>query len=59
MSDQSNSRRRPIKNAWEQDAYTPWRKVLFWQRGERKATMRITHKRERREAREEIRRGHS
>ena len=46
---------RPIKGWDEQDAYTGWRKVMFWQRGELKKIKRRTHKRERREGKNEIR----
>jgi hypothetical protein len=43
----------------EQDAYTGWRKVMcYLQRaGKVKAIKRRTHRRERREAKREIRRG--
>jgi hypothetical protein len=47
--------RRIITGA-EQDAYTGWRRVLFWQSGELKRTKRRTHKRERREGKEFARR---
>lgn len=40
---------RRIVTTEEQDLYTRWRDVLFWQRGERKKIKRRTHKRERRE----------
>lgn len=46
---------RPIKGWDEQDAYTGWRKVMFWQKGELKKIKRRTHKRERREGKNEIR----
>ena len=45
---------RNIKGWDEQDAYTGWRRMLFWQTGELKKTKRRTHKRERREARNHI-----
>ena len=47
--------KRPIKQPEEQDAYTGWRKVLFWQRGELAAVKRRTHKRERQEGKRETR----
>lgn len=40
---------RRIISPEEQDAYTGWRKVMFWQRGELAKVKRRTHKRERRE----------
>ncbi len=46
-------RRRRIVTGEEQDLYTSWRRVLFWQRGERKKIKRRTHKRERHEGRQE------
>jgi hypothetical protein len=46
---------RPIKGWDEQDAYTGWRKVMFWQKGELKKIKRRTHKRERREGKNDIR----
>lgn len=46
---------RPIKGWDEQDAYTGWRKVMFWQKGELKKIKRRTHKRERRESKRDIR----
>jgi hypothetical protein len=40
----------------EQDAYSRyWRPMIFWKRGQLAAIKRRTHKRERREAREQIR----
>lgn len=46
---------RRVMPSWEeQDAYTWWRKVYFWQRGELKKIKRRTHKRERREAHKQI-----
>lgn len=47
--------KRGIKSMEEQDAYTGWRKVMFWQRSELAKIKRRTHKRERREGRDEIR----
>lgn len=47
---------RQIKGWEEQDAYSGWRRVLFWQRHERKRIKRRTHQRERREGKAEIRR---
>jgi hypothetical protein len=47
--------RRRIVTGEEQDAYTGWRKVMFWQRGELKKIKRRTHKRERREGKNDIR----
>jgi hypothetical protein len=41
-------------NGDEQDAYTSWRRVMFWQSGELKRIKRRTHKRERREAKSHI-----
>lgn len=46
---------RAIRSTEEQDAYTGWRHVLFWQRHERKRIKRRTHQRERREGKAEIR----
>lgn len=48
---------RQIKNADEHDAYTPWRRVLCYMRrpGVVKTIKRRTHKRERAEARRELR----
>jgi hypothetical protein len=46
---------RSIKGWDEQDAYTGWRRVMFWQTGELKKTKRRTHKRERREGAQHIR----
>jgi hypothetical protein len=37
----------------EQDACTPWKRVLLWHAGERRQTKRKINKRERREARYE------
>lgn len=45
---------RRIVSMEEQDAYTGWRKVMFWQTGELKKIKRRTHKRERREAKASI-----
>lgn len=39
----------------EQDAYTGWRQVMFWQRGELAKIKRRTHKRERREGKAAVR----
>ena len=49
--------RRRIVTAEEQDVYTDWRRVLCWvtRAGAVKAVKRRTHRRERREARAEIR----
>jgi hypothetical protein len=44
---------RQIKDWDEQDAYTRWRKMLFWQRGELRKIKRRTHKRERRQSKQE------
>lgn len=48
---------RPIKNADEQDAYTKWRHLLCYlgRAGVVKKIKRATHKRERREAKRDIR----
>lgn len=46
-------KRRMIR-AEEYDLYTKWRHVLFWQQGERHKIKRRTHKRERREAQQQI-----
>lgn len=48
---------RQIKNSEEQDVYTGWRKVLIWasRPGAIKKVKRRTHKRERREAKAELR----
>lgn len=52
---QSDRRRRRTGANWEEhDAYTNWRRMLFWQRGETKGVKRRTHRRERREAKAEI-----
>lgn len=45
---------RRIEGWDEQDAYTGWRRMLFWQTGELKKTKRRTHKKERREAKSHI-----
>jgi hypothetical protein len=45
--------RRRIEGRDEQDAYTRWRPRLFWQAGELARVKRRTHKRERREGRQE------
>lgn len=46
--------KRPMK-AWEEyDAFTKWRKYLYWQPGELKRIKRRAAKRERREANEII-----
>ena len=49
--------RRRIVTAEEQDVYTDWRSMLRWvtRPGRVKAVKRRTHRRERREARAEIR----
>jgi hypothetical protein len=45
-----------IVQGWEeQDAFTGWRKVMFWQRGELKRAKRRYHKKERRSGQREIR----
>jgi len=48
---------RPIKHADEQDAYTRWRHVLIYlsRAGVVKGIKRRTHKRERQEAKRELR----
>lgn len=46
---------RRIKTADEQDAFTGWRRYLHWRPGEIKAIKRRAHKRERQEARRELR----
>lgn len=48
---------RQIKSGEEQDVYSKWRKVLIWasRPGAVKKVKRRTHKRERREAKAEIR----
>jgi hypothetical protein len=38
----------------EQDAFTGWRKLLFWQRGELRRAKRRYHKKERRQGRREV-----
>jgi hypothetical protein len=49
--------RRPIVHWDEEDAYTPWRKVYCYlqKAGAVKFTKRRTHRRERREAKRQIR----
>lgn len=47
-------KRRAIRSWEEQDAYTGWRRVMFWQKGELKKIKRRTHKKERREGKAEI-----
>lgn len=46
---------RAVRSYEEQSAYTGWRKVMFWQRGELSKIKRRTHKRERREGIADIR----
>lgn len=46
--------RRRIITSEEEDAYTGWRKVMIWQRGELAKIKRRTHKRERREGKAAI-----
>jgi hypothetical protein len=46
---------RRVVTADEQDAFTPWRKVMFWQRGELRKIKRRAAKRERREGKADIR----
>lgn len=48
---------RQIKTSEEQDVYSKWRKVLIWasRPGAVKKVKRRTHKRERREAKAELR----
>lgn len=37
------------RRTWdEQDAFTGWRKYLFWQRGERRRIKRMSHRYDRR-----------
>ena len=43
-----------MRTAEEQDAFTAWRGVMFWQRGELRRIKRRAAKRDRREARHEI-----
>jgi hypothetical protein len=45
---------RGIKDWEQQDAFTGWRKVMFWQRGELRRIKRRAAKRDRRDARAEI-----
>lgn len=45
---------RPVTGWDEQDAFTGWRKVLFWQRGELAKTKRRYHHKERRWGKREI-----
>ena len=40
----------------EQDAFSPWRSLLRWRPGEVKALKRKANKRERKQARDDIRR---
>jgi hypothetical protein len=46
--------KRIVQTGEEQDAFTGWRKVLFWQRGELKRAKRRYHKKERRLGQREI-----
>ena len=48
--------REPARNADEIDWTTPWRRVLFWQRGESKKVKRRMNKRGRARTRQELRR---
>lgn len=48
--------RRPLVSWEQEDAFTGWRKVMFWQRGELRKIKRRESKLERRRARDEIRR---
>ena len=46
---------RPRKGGDEQDAYSRyWRKMYFWKRGQLAKIKRRTHKRERREGKQQI-----
>jgi hypothetical protein len=47
--------KRILQSYEEQDAFSGWRKVLFWQPGELRKAKRRYHKKERRQARQEIR----
>lgn len=47
--------KRIVQAREEQDAFTGWRKVLFWQRGELKRAKRRYHKKERRHGQQEAR----
>ena len=49
--------KRPPANADEQDAFTKWRHVMFWQRGELRRIKRRSAKRERRKAKHAIAEG--
>ncbi|PJE22362.1 MAG: hypothetical protein CK431_17020 [Mycobacterium sp.] len=42
-------------NAYEVDAFTRWRRVLHWRPGERKRIKQLSHQRDRRVARQELR----
>jgi hypothetical protein len=48
--------RRPIVSWEQQDAFTGWRRVMFWQRGELRRIKRRASKQERRRSRDEIER---
>lgn len=45
----------PLRGWDEQDAFTGWRKVMFWQRGELKRVKRRHAHRRRRDGKREIR----
>jgi hypothetical protein len=49
--------KRPPADGDEQDAFTGWRHVMFWQRGELRKIKRRASKRERRAAKAAIERG--
>lgn len=48
-------KRRAMKTGDEVDAFTGWRHMFFWKPGERKAIKTRANRRERREARDDIR----
>lgn len=48
-------RQKRILRSWEeQDAFTTWRRYMFWQRGELRKAKRRLSKRERRSKRQDI-----
>lgn len=47
----------PLKSGDEWDAFTRWRRVVAWQRGELRRVKRAFGKRMRREAKDETRKG--
>jgi hypothetical protein len=46
--------KRVIQGFEEEDAFTGWRRMLFWQRGELARVKRRYHKKERRRGRREV-----